>query len=288
MSQEWVVTAKDQGKKLAELLALYGRLSSRKKARRILEQGRCAVNGVVHTFASRMMHQGDRITLSSKNLSVCSFSSSILYEDDWILALNKAPGVSVETLEQQSGSLLVHRLDKETSGILLLAKSKVVREQFISLFRKREVVKYYLALVDRVVPPKGVVEEPLSFGKRLGSQIYWKVDSQGKPSRTVFRRLHNSTCASCVLVQPQTGRTHQIRVHFSCRGNPILGDYQYGRQFDCALRPTRHQLHAWKLCCAHPILKQDLVLTASLFDDMLFSIEELFGADRLSSILEGS
>lgn len=177
-----------------------------------------------------------------------------LWEGDGVWAVAKPPGLatiperdpsrpSLWTLAraQRSGPLyLVHRLDKETSGVLLLATTPEAHRHLANLFRLRRVDKRYLAWVHGVVePPQGTIDAPLrAFGSgRMG------VDPRGRPARTDFRVRARRAHATLLELRPHTGRRHQLRVHLYHLGHPIVGDPLYG-----ARQPApRLYLHAWRV-----------------------------------------
>ncbi|MDO8287127.1 MAG: RluA family pseudouridine synthase [Rhodoferax sp.] len=231
---------------------------------------------------------------------------TVLYEDDCMLAINKPAGVAVHggsgvsfgVIEQlrmarpQAKFLeLVHRLDRETSGILLVAKKRSALKNLQDQFRERETGKTYLALVLGQWPAnKKVLDKPLHKyllpdGERR-VKVVAKDDPDGMPSLTLVKvRAAGGTASdvevdtghagrgySLLEVTIKTGRTHQIRVHLASEGLPIAGDDKYG-DFDCnkalarAHSPTplkRMFLHAWRLQCNHPSTGERMELQADL------------------------
>jgi len=227
---------------------------------------------------------------------------AVLYEDDCMLAINKPAGVAVHggsgvsfgVIEQlrmarpQAKFLeLVHRLDRETSGILLVAKKRSALKNLQDQFRERETGKTYLALVLGQWPAnKKVLDKPLHKyllpdGERR-VKVVAKDDPDGMPSMTLVKVRasggQNAAGAdvgrgySLLEVTIKTGRTHQIRVHLASEGMPIAGDDKYG-DFDCnkalaraGAQPSlkRMFLHAWRLRCKHPASGEPLELLAEL------------------------
>lgn len=199
---------------------------------------------------------------------------TILYEDEWLIAVNKPPGLLsvpgryrhlqdsvLSRLRHLPGIATVHRLDYETSGILLLARDRPTHRYLSGQFQMRQVHKVYEAVLAGVVKAdNGVIELPL-WGDPT-SRPYQKVDwQQGKPSLTRYQRL--STVNGCTRMEflPLTGRSHQIRVHaadIQGLSVPILGDRLYGCQGDVG----RLHLHARELCFEHPQLGQVVCLRA--------------------------
>ncbi len=233
---------------------------------------------------------------------------SIIYEDDWFLAMDKPAGVAVHggsgvsfgVIEQlrmarpQAKFLeLVHRLDRETSGILLVAKKRSALKNLQDQFRERETGKTYLALVSGQWPAnKKVLDKPLhkymlADGERR-VKVVAKDDPDGMPSLTLVKvRAASGTTGvhpadragpgySLLEVTIKTGRTHQIRVHLASEGFPIVGDDKYG-DFDLnkslarTNSPTplkRMFLHAWRFQCNHPSTGARLELQAELSPEL--------------------
>ncbi len=223
----------------------------------------------------------------------------ILFEDDWLLALDKPAGVAVHggsgvsfgVIEQlrmsrpEAGLLeLVHRLDRETSGILLVAKKGSALKKLQDQFRGRDIGKTYLALVrGRWSASKKVLDKPLykyligaSGGVGAGERRVRVVsgdDPNGRPSLTLVKvRQVYPAGFSMLEVTLKTGRTHQIRVHLASEGHPIAGDDKYGDfELNKALRRSaagpgldRMFLHAWRLQFNHPSSGERIELTAEL------------------------
>ncbi len=170
---------------------------------------------------------------------------SILYRDDAILALNKPSGLAVQggtgtyrhldamldelTFEAAERPRLVHRLDKDTSGVLLLARTAVAARWLAEAFRQGRVHKTYWALVAGVPRPRqGRIDLPLAKRPGAGREIVTE-DEDGRRAATVYRTVDAAEpSASFVVLEPETGRTHQLRAHMAALGTPILGDGKYG------------------------------------------------------------
>lgn len=211
----------------------------------------------------------------------------ILYEDDQLLIINKPPGIVVnraqsvkeETVQdwveeklnlQIDRAGIVHRIDKETSGILLIAKTP---ESFLELqrqFKEREVKKTYLALVHgKLVPEEGEIRAPV--GRLPWNPERFGVVPGGKEAMTRYKVYKYYNDYTVVELYPETGRTHQIRVHLKYINHPIVGDYLYaGRKTsrDDRVWAPRVMLHAWKISFIHPVTGKTLALEALIPDDM--------------------
>jgi len=233
----------------------------------------------------------------------------ILFEDDSLVVVNKPHGMVVHPgAGHRSGTLadrllasgralsviggedragLVHRLDRDTSGVVLVAKDDQVHEALARQFKERTVRKAYLALVLGISLPRHEVIST-QFGRRHGDrkQFTGRVKS-GREAVTEYTTLACANLCALVLVHPRTGRTHQIRVHLAERGNPVVGDRTYGRGHPRrGSRPQdeaealgllkRQALHALALRFSHPVTGKAQVVTAPLPRDMRTVIESVF------------
>ena len=277
---EFVVSHQEHGLSLLAFLKEKCKETlSVKKIKKAIDAKSCTVNGRVEFFSSFLVREGDRVVLKS----VASFSSelSILFQDEYFVIIDKPPGmVCEEGLYKEQNWTLVHRLDKDTSGLLLFSKNAKAEEALKALFAKREIKKLYLAIVDgRIKGKKGIIDNYL--GKKAGYQgqtLYGEVADQDKGLRAIthWHSLATSETASLVLCDLKTGRTHQIRVHFTEKGHPILGDHQYVKKsFICDLKPSRHLLHAWKLSFIHPFTQKEIEVEAPIPLDFKSALEVL-------------
>lgn len=200
----------------------------------------------------------------------------ILYEDDDLAVIFKpasvvvhpAPGHSKGTLVHGlllrlknlsgiGGKLrpgIVHRLDKDTSGLMIVAKNDKSHQALINSFKKREIQKEYLALTyGHIKPPRGKIEKPIGRHPKIRNKM--ATLTIGKEAITEYEVIKYFKRASLVLAKPITGRTHQLRVHFSSLGHPILGDPLYGGQKRDLPKAPRLMLHAAKISFFHPSKK---------------------------------
>jgi 23S rRNA pseudouridine955/2504/2580 synthase len=228
---------------------------SGKALRRVLEARLCRVNGIVERFGSSDVQKGSIVELSPSWESILSPHSSrfeILHEDDRLLVVDKPVGWVCSDEECRKafgvGKYLVHRLDKETTGALLIAKSSKARDALIHLFKERKVEKFYYALVDGVPREQRGVCKSLfvKIGAYQGQSI-WGSRSKGVLAETQWTVVCPGNNASLVQCLPVTGRTHQIRVHLAEMGHPILIDRQYAKNFRCKLFAARPLLHAARI-----------------------------------------
>ncbi len=229
---------------------------SGKMVRRLLEANLCRVNGRIERFGSARLQRGDIVEVSCGWKSVASPAISpqfkTLFENaDLILVDKPAQWVcSEENCRRSFGPhlKLVHRLDKDTTGVLALAKTPKALADATALFAKREAEKDYLAVVDGVPEKKeGVRESDLVKKRVFEGQTIWGSGREGLHALTYWKVLSNGQTGSLLLCQPYTGRTHQIRVHLAEMGHPILVDRQYAERFRSPLFAARPLLHAFRL-----------------------------------------
>ncbi|MGD8106476.1 23S rRNA pseudouridine(955/2504/2580) synthase RluC [Pantoea sp. FN0302] len=230
----------------------------------------------------------EEAAISPKLERVASLKDAILYEDEYILILNKPSGTAVHggsglsfgvieglrALRPEARFLeLVHRLDRDTSGVLLVAKRRSALRSLHEQLREKGMQKDYLALVRGQWPSHiKTVQAPLLKNILQSGERIVRVSSEGKPSETRFKVEERYTFATLVKASPVTGRTHQIRVHTLHAGHPIAFDDRYGeREFDKQLSATglrRLFLHAAALSFNHPHSGDRMRIEAPLDDEL--------------------
>ena len=283
---QFIVEPADHGiTLLAFLKKMCPDVSSVKSLKRAIEGKECLINDRVEFFSSRKLARGDVVELRTlKASSSGSHECETLYEDADLLIINKPYGMVsdaegvIQKIGYKESLSLVHRIDKDTSGLLMLAKSPKMLSAMKDLFQKREVQKYYLALVDGSISKKsGMIDNFLGKkGAYHGQTIYGHVpETEGERALTFWRVLEKGLRCTLMLLEPKTGRTHQLRVHMKEIGHPILGDYQYSKVFACPIQPARHMLHAWGLHFIHPLSKEEIFISAPLPDDFITLSEQL-------------
>ncbi|TCN90109.1 23S rRNA pseudouridine(955/2504/2580) synthase RluC [Shewanella fodinae] len=256
--------------------------------KRIKPEFKLAIGDEVRIPPVRVSEDNPRQAPSANLHRVSQLEPRILYEDKHILVLNKPAGIAVhggsgvdygviEALRalrpQQKFLELVHRIDKETSGVLLVAKKRSALRHLHDQLRNKQMQKDYLALVrgewqshDRVIKAP-LLKITLPSGERIV-----RVNSEGKPSETHFRIMQRYEGATLIKASPVTGRTHQIRVHCQYVGHPIACDEKYSEQkFDDSMRAlglSRLFLHAAQLRFIHPETDVVTEVQAPLDDEL--------------------
>ncbi|OQY46080.1 MAG: hypothetical protein B6242_08730 [Anaerolineaceae bacterium 4572_78] len=219
---------------------------------------------------------------------------NILHDDKHIIVLNKQPGLVVHpATSNPSGTLvnallnhypalvdlddtrpgIVHRLDKDTSGVMVVAKTKTAWQHLKNQFKNRTVQKIYLALVHgHPQVPHGIIDVPIGrhpYHRRCMAPV-----ETGKPAQTHFTVLQNLRHFSLLSLDIKTGRTHQIRVHLNWLGYPIVGDMVYGQR-KTNLAFERQFLHAYQLSFTHPNTEERLIFKATLPPDLKNILDNL-------------
>ena len=236
---------------------------SGKRIKKCLEMNGCLVNGEIERFASRSLRVGDRVELLQleRTSSETLLLPTAVYEDEDLLLLEKPPYWScspeeLQQLRERWGTVeWTHRLDRGTSGILVLAKNPAARKAMERCFAARSVRKVYWALVDGVPKTReGSCAQGLRPRGWFAGQQLWALapPGEGVSAQTDWAVRESVENASLLVCRPHTGRTHQLRVHLAGMGHPILGDRQYAKSFRCGVVPPRVMLHAKAISFPHP------------------------------------
>lgn len=260
---------------------------SRETAKKFIALGAVWINERRVQILSTKVRAGDAVSVYIGREGCRQFyeinPENILYEDQWLLLYRKEPGVPSQGLVCDNYNNvyaaltrycrkktatpylgLHHRLDLDTSGVLLFTLSARVNRSIHYQFKDHRVRKTYLALV-RDNPPFQETTCTSFIGRRDGKYVC-SGSGPGKIATTVFRRLNDYPGYSAVRAEPETGRTHQIRLQLAFLGFPILGDRLYGHAD--AMGCERTMLHAESLTVFHPIQKKNITVQAELFEDM--------------------
>lgn len=271
---------------------------------RLIRSGQVRINGKRADQTSRLQ-DGDEVRLPPVRVAeadparehVPAAVFPVVFEDDALLVIDKPAGVAVHggsgvsfgVIEQLRAAHpdwkyleLVHRLDRETSGLLMIAKRRSALVRLHDMLRNNVPDKRYFALVQGVwKDPKRAVRLPLFKYNLPDGERRVRVQDDGVPAHTIFRLQRNFTDCTLLEAELKTGRTHQIRVHLASIGYPILGDEKYG---DFALNKALHKhglrrmfLHAWSLQLPHPLTGEPLQLQAPLPAELQDYLESLHG-----------
>jgi len=284
------VSGRDGGMDLAHYLQvmLPGKQLSVRAVRRLLDTGCCKVNGLVESFGSRKLHRGDIVECQHKkglDKPDDRFTSKrLLYDKDGIIAYDKPAYLPVtptddkkrwylqRILQDEFGRLYpVHRLDADTSGIVLFARDEDTADALQLMFKQHHIKKIYKALVRGTLKEKGERKTYIRCLEKQPGYEKWGT-SKGPDAREAITSWrveeHIRNYASLVRVEPATGRYHQIRIHFSEMGHPLFGDRIYGDRQDPA-PCNRHMLHAFAITFQNPNNQEKIKITCSLPKDFI-------------------
>jgi 23S rRNA pseudouridine1911/1915/1917 synthase len=241
------------------------------------------------TYTKKSVTVGDTVSVlidfeeDNSNIVASNIPLNIIYEDDYLLVLNKPANIAIhpsilhfdnslsngvkfyfDKLGLKKKIRIVNRLDRNTSGIVILAKNEYIQECLIKQMKTNEFKKEYLAIAKGILESKsGTLNFPIT--RKEGSIIERTVSSDGDSAITHYDVVKEFNNLSLVHIVLETGRTHQIRVHFSHIGHPILGDTLYGSPSELI---NRQALHSYKLTFIHPVTKKELILESSLPNDI--------------------
>lgn len=304
IDKEFIIPSHLHGKRLdaavSELLPEY----SRSRITQWIKDQSVQVNQKFYKPSDKVQ-QGDLIKLNASLISsdpdfktsqAEQIALSIVYEDEHILIINKQAGLVVHPgAGNPSGTLInallnhnpdqinlpragiVHRLDKDTTGLMVIAKKLEAQTQLVKQMQAREIHRFYMTLVQGEVHSSG--EITTQFGRHPRNRLKMAVKSQGVNAITHYRIQQKYRGMTLLLVQLETGRTHQIRVHMEHIHHPVVGDPLYGRLvpklnrysksvIDLLTTFKRQALHAWKLELQHPVTREELTFTAEMPDDL--------------------
>jgi 23S rRNA pseudouridine1911/1915/1917 synthase len=311
-----VAERSDAGKRLDLFMVAAARDMSRKKAKKLIDTRRVSVNGKIEGMASRALKGGERVEVRLPDeRKVQTPKVTVFHDEPAFVAVAKSPGIpsgptidpkrlhAQKVAENTLGErlTLLHRIDRDTSGILLMARDKGFAEALLSAFRTREVEKRYLAIVSGRTPPK--FDDVCHLKEVQGGKVA-VVKSGGMKAETSFETLAFAGGASLVLAKPRTGRMHQLRAQLSRKGFPILGDSLYGGSASVSpdggganknssrargrgkARPQktsaprvaveRQMLHAWKIAFIHPATGERMELCCPPPEDFVQAVKAIF------------
>ncbi|MGW8313445.1 MAG: RluA family pseudouridine synthase [Desulfuromonadales bacterium] len=297
------VAEKSAGLRLDQFLAASSEIFTRGLARRLIDIGGVHLSGRRVRRCSELVAAGDSVEVFIDNHPPAPMrldSSRILYRDRELIVIDKPPGMATQpTPARYQGTIyaelqnmlkdsgkkgqrpsigMLQRLDRDTSGVMVFSIHPRAHKQMTDAFRGRSIEKIYWALVAGHVPAdRGKFCSQLA--RRRSTNLMVSVDHGGKPAETHYRLLQALAGCSLVEIQLITGRSHQIRAHFSEAGLPLLGDVAYGGPRVCAdLEIPRQMLHAKELAFCHPVSGKKLTFNAPLPDDFLTVLEHVNGS----------
>lgn len=270
-------------------------LGSRSRAQRLIAAGRVLVDGEA-VVKAQAVRAGARIAVDDREQAVAAGAGGeqaafgIAYEDEHLIVVDKPAGVVVHPARgHREGTLaqalagraaggeeawragIVHRLDRDTSGLLVVAKSDAVHRGLKAQLAARTMQREYLALVDGRPPARtGTIEAPIGRDRRVRTRMSPDTDAP-KPAITHFEIERTLPRATLLRVRLQTGRTHQIRVHLQAIGHPVCGDPEYGSAGAHGLQ--RQFLHAARLAFEHPVTGAPMDVSSPLPRDLRAALE---------------
>ena len=314
-----IVMVKSEGMRLDQYVLLHlGADFSRSEVQRAIEAGGVSVNSRPVTKPSYKVRRNDRLRVEmpepTHEIPVPEdIPLDILYQDDWLAVVNKPPDMVVhpakgnwsgtlvnalqwhfrEHLATGAGHLragIVHRLDKDTSGVILIAKDDLTHRDLAMQFESRKVFKEYVAITQGELPrDTDYVEGAMKMHPHDRLRMIVSTDADAKPALSYYEVLERFRGFTLVKVQPRTGRTHQIRVHLLYAGSPVLADKLYGGRAQVKLSDlapevpqgedevliARQALHAFRLRFRHPRTEQWIEAEAPFPHDMRRTLEAL-------------
>jgi len=279
---------------------------SRNQIEKLIKEGLVETGGKVVAKTSLKVAEGEPVAYRFKEAEKreageIDFDVEILYEDASMMVVNKpsglvvhpapsvkeptlvdwliAKGVSLSTLSGEERHGIVHRIDKETTGALVIAKTNEAHQALSEQLQDKSMGRYYLAIIDHPLKENITIDQPI--GRNPKNRLKMDVVPHGKAARTAFVKLAEGKGNTEIIVAKLfTGRTHQIRVHLNRLGRHILGDYLYGFK---SKKDTisRVNLHAYLLYMKHPVSGERMEFAAPLFDDMKVYISKNFHEEEI-------
>ena len=291
---EYKISAVDAGKTIKDFLKEKG--YSRQNVVELKKMSESILIDGKWEYVTYRVQEGNLLQIhikemeSSEKIVPVDLPFPILYEDEDILVINKPADMPTHpSLNHYENTLAnaaafyfankdetfcfrcINRLDRDTTGLTILAKHMVSCSMLQEDMLKREIKREYLAIVDGVVKEdEGIIEAPI--GRKEGSTIERMVDyEKGERAVTHYKVIERKKKLSLVSLRLETGRTHQIRVHMASIGHPLIGDFLYNPSDK---QMERQALHAWHLSFRHPITKEEMCFEAPIPDDMMLFWEK--------------
>ena len=299
---------------LAEMFPDY----SRSRLKEWILAGHVTVDGVVVDKAREKMFGGEEVAINTEVEAEVRFAAqdlplNIVYEDDDILVINKPAGFVVHPgagnpdgtvlnallhhcpqLDVVPRAGIVHRLDKDTTGLMVVAKTIAAQTNLVESLQAREITREYEAIANGTMTAGGLVDEPI--GRHATKRTHMAVTFSGRPSVTHYRVMEKFRLHTRLRLRLETGRTHQIRVHMAHITHPLVGDPVYGgrprppknasEELREMLRQFKRQaLHAAMLSLYHPITGEQMTWHADIPDDMV-ALTNILRADTKSNLTD--
>ncbi|MBV9212764.1 MAG: RluA family pseudouridine synthase [Actinobacteria bacterium] len=294
---ELAVALAHAGQRLDVFLGAHRTVGSRAAAQRLIEAGRVTVDGRA-VPKRHLLAAGEKVEalvdvrIASPGPGAAQVPFDVVYEDHDLLVVDKPAGVVVHPAPSHRGPTLadalagraaggadpwrpgiVHRLDRDTSGLLIVAKSDRVHRALQDQLRRREITREYLALVEgRPDARTGTIDAPIGRDRRARTSHSTRTD-RPRPARTHFETERSLPTTTLLRLRLETGRTHQIRVHLAAIGHPVVGDSRYGGGGAARLGLSRQFLHSAALGFRHPRTGEPLACESKLPVDLLRTLE---------------
>jgi 23S rRNA pseudouridine1911/1915/1917 synthase len=277
--------------------------NSRSDAQRTIKAGGVSVDGKVVSRVSAKLIENQLVRVTSKSdvveetIIASNIPLTVAFEDDHIAVINKPVGMTVhpgaghidDTLAngaikrwpqlagigERERPGIVHRLDRDTSGLMVIALTEQAYTRLSEMIFNREITRIYTALVHGVPDSReGVIDAPI--GRNHHHRTKQAIDENGRPSRTHYKVDFEIGNFSFLEVQLETGRMHQIRVHLEAIGHPVVGDQVYGKRASSMIKNLNRQfLHASKLEFVHPVTGEQLSIESKLPTDLQHALDSL-------------
>lgn len=284
------IPAKLDRHRLDQALAVLCPKYSRSQIQHWIKDGYVQINHQIESKPKTTVYFGQEISISAHIIPKATWIGEniplkIIYQDEDLIIIDKPAGLVVHpgagnpshtlvnallhydpTLAAVPRAGLVHRLDKDTSGLLVVARHLSAHHYLVKILQLREMKREYEAIVQGVLKAGGVIKTLIGRHPRQRTKMS-VVNQNGKPAVTHYRIMHNFKAHTHVRIQLETGRTHQIRVHFAHIKHPLLGDPEYGSRKKGYIDFSRQALHAVQLTLSHPRTGEILTWTSPLPED---------------------
>ncbi len=285
-----VVGPEEAGRRLDAVVGSIEAVGSRAEAQRLIDAGRVSVDGEARPKRYLLL-EGQTLEARPTPMPTSTLVPEVVpmtvrYEDEYLLVVDKPAGVVTHpSAGHQDGTLvhgllahaiagggdptrpgIVHRLDRDTSGLLVVARSERAHRRLQKALRDRQVERHYTALLHGATPPALTVDRPIGRDRRIRTRMAID-DVEGRTAVTHVRRLEDLGRFTLADVRLETGRTHQIRVHMESVGHPVVGDRVYGRR-EANLGLERQFLHAARLAFLHPESGEPIEVESPLPHDL--------------------